>query len=234
MLKTLKILFFFIVLFNINAIGQKNNFNYEQPNYNIGIELGPNITNFTKSNMYEGVSTYYKYKMGYSFGGIFQYNLNPYFSFLTNIIYEEVSQYSYINNEYEYNPDQFTYSYLTVPLLTKLNIIKNRFFIEAGPCMGIYICDKYKWWNYLSNEFETPKKADYSSYRRLIFGMEAGMGANIPFGKKYTMSFEARDNYGLTHIVKGNVLPDGKKNRTSLNSIAFLYSITYHIKDKKK
>ena len=107
---------------------------------------------------------------------------------------------------------------------------KNRFFIDAGPYLNLFLMNVYKS-EYLNHLFI---QKDTKDFRRLVLGMAAGFGANIPIGKKFDMSFEVRDNYNLTRICKNTVTSFTNKSKLSLNSELFIYSIAYHIKSKKK
>jgi len=228
-------LFIFTILFNITAFGQ-------QDKYNIGIELGPSLTNFINGDMYGGVERIHEYKMGYFGGVIFQYNLNSCISFQTNIDFEkkiiadQLYHFSYIDNKNEYSPWRFKYDYINVPVLAKLNLRKNRFYIDAGPYLDILLKGEFSFQNDINNETVIIKGT--KDIKKFNLGLAAGLGANIPIGKKYDMSFEARDNMNLTYlssrkVFKHAINPPAKRSRISLNSILFLYSFTYHIPEKK-
>jgi hypothetical protein len=241
-----KIIFFisiiFIFLFNNNAISQVKNSDYNQPKHIIGIELGPSLTNFVNGDLYSGAERIHEYKMGYFGGVIFQYNLNSYISFRTNIDYEkkiiadQVYQINYVKNEYEYAPWCHKYDYINVPVLAKLNLRKNRFFVDAGPYLDILLNSEFSFQNPINNE--TVIRKGTKDIKKLNLGLAAGLGANIPIGKKYDMSFEARDNLNLTYLDTRKIFKNvnnssEKRSKISLNTVLFLYSLTYHIPEKK-
>jgi len=226
----------FIILFNINAICQKRNNIDDIPNDHIGLDLGPSLSQDIRGKLYVLSATSYNFKMGYSLGLFYEHFLNLNISYKINISYnskkvsENWDQWNFITQETLNIPLTYTYNYFTIPLLVKynLNIKKNGFFIDAGFNLDTYISSKCKGWNVFTDNYET-SLISKDEMRRFVLSMAAGFGAKIPIGKKYDMSFEVRDNYGLTRICAFT-----NASKLSLNSELFIYSIAYHIKSKKK
>ena len=228
----------FIMIINSITIAQDKKFDVVKPANDIGVELGPSLSQFiyysksAKNNVNKNVV--FDFKLGYMGGAFFQYNFSSYFSLKSGVEYEKKLITSnmeiFINNENETEQWSTLYNYITIPLLAKynINLKKNRFFIDAGTYVDILMLSKgkTKLANIINSNYNLTK-----GYRRLFLGISAGFGAIIPINKKYDMSFEVRDNYGLTRIAKKC---DSPNDKSSLNSELFLYSIIYHIKDKKK
>jgi hypothetical protein len=211
-----------VVLFDNNVIGQKNRFNDDLSIYNIGIELGPNLSSMIGRQVDKSSSTNLL-KLGYSGGLFFQYDINSYFSLRTNISYSRkiyANQLCMISNTNEnfYIEHRSIMSYINIPLLFKLNVDKSRFFFIAGPNFDFFLNNKNR---ILYDSYDTianrSKKGD--SNLDLAFGL----GTNIPIGKKYNLSFEIRDNLGFTGIFKKDYVP-----YIGRNSVLFLYGLTYH------
>jgi len=226
----------FVILINSITIAQNKNFDVVKPPNDFGIELGPSLSQNTHTNNNNQVFPMtYDIKMGYIGGAFFQYNINSYFSLKTSVDYEKklIAEHIEVNLLNKDVTEQWRtfYNYITIPLLAKYNVNfkKNRFFIDAGTNIDILIQSKGKAEatsiNINSNYNDTKE------CRRFILGISAGIGATLPINKKYDMSFEVRDNYGLTQIYK---YINGANNKVRINSELFLYSIIYHIKEKKK
>ncbi len=231
------IFIFFLALINKNALGQNRGGINNISGDNIGLEIGPSLTQNIRGSLIPAES--YNFIMGYSLGMFYEHYLNSNISYKINILYsrkivsENFDYDNIITNEYEIKLWQNYYNYASLPLLAKINIMKNRFFFDAGPCIDTYLGAKAEVWNSLTDSYGV-NNYNKNVLRRFVLYLTAGFGANIPVGKKYDMSFEIRDNYGLTRIDVGTGSSNNKKSRISLNSELFLYSFTYHIPDKKK
>lgn len=97
------------------------------------------------------------------------------------------------------------FNYVSVPLLVKYRF-KIPLFLEAGPQLGYmyHATDKFL------NEVENPHDLMFfknvnSQYRKLDFGLTAGIGYRIPRGNGVNLS--ARYYHGLVNIAKDKSLP---------------------------
>jgi len=224
------------MFYNSDLLGQNKNFDVKKPANSFGIELGPSLSQVIYYSKLAKLNnnTVFDFKLGYEGGLFYQYNFNSHFSLRTCISYERklitshIEFFNFTTNENEIELWHTFYNYITIPLLAKynINIKKNRFFIDAGTYIDMLLLGKYKY-EYTNHLV----KGDITNFhRRFVSGISIGIGTTIPVNKKFDMSFEVRDCYGITRIAKNS---DDKKNRTSLNSELFLYSLTYHIPEKK-
>jgi len=224
------ILLFFIFT-NSDLIGQNKKFDEKKPANNIGIEIGPSLSqnnHYTKPDD----NLVFDFRLGYIGGVFFQYNFNSHFSLRTDISYKRklitshIIFFNIIENKQDIQFWKNSYNYLMFPLIAKYSIKKNMFFIDAGTYVDLLLSSKfnYKYYNY-SHLGDNSK-----DYRWFVSGLSIGIGTNLPINKKCDMSFEIRDCYGLTRIGKfigyNTPFDNGK---TSLNSVEFLYSLTYHL-----
>jgi hypothetical protein len=217
----------FLLLIHKNAICQKKELADNQPKYNIGIELGPNLSSII--NGYRNEISYV-FKMGYSGGVFFQYQINPFLSLRTNIaytkkIYAEEFALQSITGDYSYFESNEIRHFINVPLLIKFNLKNNRLFVNAGPDFDLLV----NWRNrVLINDKVVNDEIHKSTF--LNMNLAIGIGTNVPVGKKYSLTFEVRDNFNfLDYFGKHSNRPKWCKN-----SVFFLYGIVYHFSIKNK
>ena len=223
-----------LVVFNSDILGQNKKFDVHKPENYIGIELGPSLSQLIYYKKFIDDNTIFDLQIGYQCGIFFQYNISSFFSLRSSIDYEKkmiashMVFFNIIDNKNETESWHTFFNYLTIPLFAKYKFRKHKFFVEGGPYINILLLgkSKYEYTNQLVIGNIT------KSYRNLVLGISAGIGADIPLTKKFDISFEAKDCFGLTHIAKN--LNDPKNKKTNLNSVLFLYSVIYHIPDKKK
>lgn len=89
--------------------------------------------------------------------------------------------------------------YISVPLLLKARFGKNlKFFVNAGPYLGILMSSKTKLDAYSGNPEQ--EIDNDSTNKKIDFGISGGIGLEIPFGKNGAFTIELRDNFGMTNI----------------------------------
>jgi hypothetical protein len=227
--KFLYVLIFSVLLFDNNTFGQKARFNDDLPQYNTGIELGPNLTSYVSFHKYE-TNTTNLFRFGFTCGPFFQYNISSHFSLRTNISYSRIIYADRlclltIANEYNYIECRTINNYINLPLLIKLNIDNNRFYFIAGPNLDFAINHKCRIISDYYDSITNKQNCKGEPHLKLAFGL----GTNIPISKKYFLSFEIKDNFGSFGFHK-------KDSRLTINgnSVFFLYSLTYQFGKLKK
>jgi len=94
---------------------------------------------------------------------------------------------------------EVTMDYITIPVLLKIKSGKKiKFFVNAGPYLGILLSSKNKL-NAYSNVSEIETNTD-STTKSTDIGITGGIGMEIPVGRSGAFTLEARDNFGLTNI----------------------------------
>nr|WP_294862668.1 outer membrane beta-barrel protein [uncultured Fluviicola sp.] len=235
LLKTGVILFFFTA-----------NLSFAQSSrFEVGVELGPNVSNFRKK------SDLYNYKpVVYGAAALsFQYNCSDFFSIRTGLGYEEKGFTSRISDldystSYPYQEVQSkfrtTCEYLTIPVLARFTFGKKlTFFVNTGGYIGMLTNKKdHIDWEDNGNPylFQLYKKEGTEKYRYFDFGVSAGLGIGIPISENLVLSIEVRDNLGLTNIRRKNApytttgyIP-GKAQPVMTNSANLLIGISYRLR----
>jgi len=188
----------------------------------IGVQGGPNVSfmrfqnqTFTEKN---------NPLVAFSGGLFFQYNFNKTFSLRADPGFERKGYFDkYIYNNWVSNTttekDRQSFNYLTVPILLRAAVgNKVRYFINAGPYIGLLLSEK---------ERDNPPNQssliynNTSYYKKTDLGITAGIGLSIPIKEEFALSIELRNNLGLMNIgtsSSGNI----KTNSTNL-LIGFTY-----------
>jgi len=104
-----------------------------------------------------------------------------------------------------------SYNYLTLPILIKYQFNGQvKFFINGGPYVGYLLNSKSK--TKSTNDYDTSYL-----YKKIDFGLVAGVGMLIPFNDNFQFSLEIRDNLGVINISKVDVVGSGTIKTNSLN-----------------
>lgn len=212
-IKTFFILFLFII-YSTTCQAQVNKFN-------IGIEGGPSII-FMRGN--EIIKSYQKASIGYSGGIFFQYNFKKILSLRTSISYERkgsVSSKDYfyiVGASFTNTPIKNNFKYLSMPILLRATFGKGlQYFVNAGPYFGYLIQQ-----NFTSEEL--PTRDNTSVYKRLDLGLSLGLGLIVPIRKKFSFSFEVRNNLGLFDTSDAPVYGGGTiKTNSTVALLGFAY-----------
>jgi len=204
-----------------NCYGQQNKFN-------IGTIVGPSLTSVRTMPKNTSIPTW-----GAIGGMTFSYNFSPKFSLETGLLFEKrktkinsiesesYSPYLYIK---EYNVD-----YLTIPLLTKINLgKKNIFYTLIGPSYSFLINQTQKKTNYEILNGIMPNQNPYNSkideFKKNDFSVNFGAGIHLPLKDNIIFNFEIRKNFGLIDSYKN---PNDYGFCTTSNY--FLTGITYKL-----
>lgn len=222
----------------------------------IGISAGPNCT-FARGETSPGPNYTFKTypNAGSSYELALQWNFKRRLSIRSGILYE---QKSVVCNTYYTSPgwEQLinhhmvsTFDYLTIPVLAKLTFGKKvQFFCNAGFFISIlnkqqdqiksdYAIFGYPYTGY---QFSTTEVTQNNStmYKKVDSGLSGGIGIGIPVKKRFYISAEWRQNYGMKSIFnldnwKGQYT--GIKNgRLLTNSMGFLVGISYRLSFREK
>ncbi len=171
----------------------------------IGIEGGPNMTNYTlpAPNYEPSEANLYKFSAGITG----QYDLTRHFSVKSGLIFEQKGYADVIDftdnygNFIKTTNDPNIFSYLILPAFAKISFgNKLKFFVNGGPYFGFLLNNTFI--SYPSNN-DHPLIFNYTDhYNRFDFGASAGMGLERKILDKFIISLEARYNYGFLTTFK--------------------------------
>ena len=193
--------------------------------FEIGAQAGPNITAMQFENELLQDNTQPKIA---ALGGLFfQYNLNTIFSLRVDPSFERL-EYKYKDRTYtdQYGNTDGPYKtkinldYITVPVLFKASIgNKINGFVNAGPSFNFLL--QSKWTSEMPER--TFKQLTTTQYNTFNLGLTTGLGVAIPLKETIALSFEVRNNLGLTNINKN----DDSDYAIKTNSTSLLVGIAY-------
>lgn len=212
-----------LLFFTSTALGQVNN-------YELGIIGGPNWLTLKGNEV--AVKNYSKPSTAYSTGLSFQYNFKKIFSIHTDVLFEKKQNIANIPSGtsglvYFNETDRKTeMDYLTIPVLLKTSFGRKRFlFIYTGIYIGAIIKDEVRHYiagtGYFTHDL-------VGNDNKTDFGATIGAGMHIPLNKKFAITLEARNNWGITNIRK-----DIGKEVLKLNTANILLGIHYNFERKK-
>jgi len=195
--------------------------------WEFGLEGGAVIRTMRIEPPYPSLET----KAGVSFtGGIAgQYNINEMWSVKLGAAYERKG--SDIERTDIVTKGGVNMDYISIPLLLKAKFGKKiKFFVNAGPYLGILLSSKNRLDAY-SNIPETETNTD-STTKKTDFGISGGIGMEIPVGRNGAFTIEVRDNFGLTNISESR---ETNAPEIKLNTVNFMvgYVFKFGLKNKK-
>lgn len=170
----------------------------QRGSWSAGVEGGPGL-----SFIYGSGSVYNNFTPSFAgVAGIFgEYGFADRFSAKAALHYERIS--SRIENKSSQldtgGMQQFNLDCVSLPLLIKWTFGRRiQFFVNAGPNIS-YLLKESTW--YLPESGEKTMIADETPYyQSLQLAAAAGVGATLPFAKRFLLSLEIRDNVGLLNI----------------------------------
>lgn len=201
-----------LIIFSSSIYAQSSKFN-------LGIEGGAGISK---------VGALYDSGLGYT-GQIFgQYNITKIFSAQLGFGYEQKNGNDQItvtdnfgNPLYNMKISQ-NFDFLTLPVLVRAKFgSKINYFVNAGPYFG-YLLKQYSQTND-SNNNSSNEIDNASNFKRFETGLSLGIGISLPLKEKLALSFEVRDNLGLTNLSK----TEGATLKT--NSTHLLLGLSYSL-----
>lgn len=189
--------------------------------WQFGVEGGAGI----RSLRFDPKDSVYKTDVGFMGGIAGQYNFNPTWSLKLGVAYERKGA------KFEESVDLGTtdvlttikgktnVDYISIPLLVKAQFgtgKKVKFFVNAGPYLGILLANKTK----IDAFGSTPEQEvdNKDSTKKTDFGIAGGLGVDFLVGTNMSFTVEARDNFGLTNINdrKATGSPEIKTNSAQL------------------
>lgn len=214
-----------LTVFAIFITGLSNFSSAQYSQWNFGFEGGPSAT-FTVGN--DAVDLDTKPDFGFLVGLFGQYNFNQNYSLKLATNYQqkgsklEISQPDLAGNDYVLDGKIKMY-YITIPLLFRGaygDYVK--FFFNTGPYLGILLSNKTT--IDANSQYNEPGREvdNTDSTKSTDFGITAGIGLQIPIATKSLLTFEIRDDIGLTNI--SDYTTDGS---TKTNSLSLIVGLTF-------
>jgi hypothetical protein len=187
--------------------------------FEAGIQGGGNITNMRFAFLALQSTTHLQ--IGHTNGIFIQYNLSKIFSlridptldFLaTTTGKKPITDQS--GNVIRESNFQDHYDYLSLPLLFRTGIgHKITYFLNVGPSFNFLLNQKSIYAG-VNPHISSNNTSDYNTFN---FGIVTGLGIAIPIKERFSLSFELRNNYGLSDINKNREKDLSiKTNSTSL------------------
>ncbi len=170
----------------------------QQGTWSIGIEGGPGLSLIYGS---EGVYGSSDPALSGAAGITGEYGFAGSFSAKVALHYERVS--TITDNHSALLPAggrlKYNLDYLSLPVLVKWSTGgRIRFFVNAGPCVSLLLQES-TW--YLPDNGSKEKVADETgAYHQINLAVTAGAGIAVPVGKRFQLSLEVRDNFGVLNI----------------------------------
>ena len=194
--------------------------------FEIGAQGGPNVTAMRFENAFAQNNTQSKIA---ALGGLFfQYNLNTVFSLRIDPTFERL-EYKYKDRTYtDQNGNingpiksKMSFDYVSIPVLFKASVgNKIQGFLNAGPSFNFLLQSKF---TYDMPDRDVSKYIRTDDNKMFNFGITTGLGVAIPLKETIALSFEIRNNLGLTNIDKNG----GSNNAAKTNSTSLLVGIAY-------
>lgn len=201
--------FVFITLFAITPIALFA----QQSKFDIGVGGGLNMTSLHG----EDLKRYFDWQYSYTGGVQLKYSFTQALSLVGNISYESKGskgknlklideEGKSLGSTYNF---KFTYEYITIPLLFRYQTINTPFFVNAGPYMGYLLkyTESYK-------DIEVDRTKDMQQFD---LGVSLGVGLSYPVSDRWSISFELRNNLGLTNVRAGDDAYQNAPVRPALN-----------------
>ncbi len=196
--------------------------------FELGLQAGPNLTAMRFKN--DQIQNSTKADYSGSCGLFLQYNITDMFALRIDPGYEgwrykfkDAMATDNSGNVIGTVKAHATFDYITIPVLAKINFGGGdrhnnndghiTGFVHAGPSFNLLLKEKYV----VKFQDQTEKQTNTENYKTLNMGVVAGIGLAIPLQDNIALSFELRNNFGLTNINKNTNENWGiKTNSTSL------------------
>lgn len=201
----------------------------------LGAEGGGNIS--SQYAVPRGRSLYTS-GIGFSAGFSFQYNFSKLLSLRTGIAFQRMVLHSKYNPRYydeywNYIGNSKPYEHidrLILPVLCRVSFgHRLKFFINAGPYIGLLLQDKY--FDYVNENGQQFSFVLHNS-EKLSLGVSAGIGLAFAVNRQFAISLEARDNFELSEV-KAYFKKQDDNMITAINSVGLLIGVSYCFGQKK-
>ncbi|MFN8713560.1 MAG: porin family protein [Bacteroidota bacterium] len=212
---------FFLFTLTLTATAQINKLD-------IGAEGGFSLASLRGN---EVIDSYHDTRIGYSGGLFVQYNFRKIISVRTGGYYERKGS----SLEFLFTDINGTiigtfkgkenFNYLTVPLLVRATFgQKLNYFVNAGPYIG-FLMKKTEYTEAFQSIPEiTSDQTDL--FKKTETGLSFGIGVSYTLKEKFALSFEARNNLGLTDTSDLPVINNGV---IKTNAVNFLFGFSYKL-----
>ncbi len=197
--------------------------------WNFGVEGGPSAT-ATIGN--DAVDLDTKPDFGFLAGMFGQYNINRNYSIKMAANYQIKTSEIAVNNQNQFGDyysidGKIHIDMITIPVLFRANFGDYvKFFVNAGPYLGIV----------LRNEVILDPNTTYGTPGQTIdntdstkgteFGVTAGLGLQIPLSTSMGLTFEFRDDIGLTNL--SDYTPTLTSGTVKTNAASILLGLTFN------
>lgn len=172
------------------------------------------------------IADQHEYDFNFLLGGSVELPLNEAFSVVGNVNYErKTSSFTYRTTNFfeDFDPiasselvkAKWRLEYLTIPLNIKYYVgSQKRFFVNAGPYMGLFLRSQYK------IDGQSSSISTNGQFKFYDLGANLGIGTKFNVTQKHSMNVELRHNYGLTNISDVTVIGGNSIKTNSFNLIA--------------
>ncbi len=174
----------------------------------MGLAAGP-----TFKRLYGNKFIDNEFSMGYSYGIFLNYPLTEHFSLYTRFAYDQKGTRSTIiltddlGNELGESYVDLNMDYFSLPLLARFTWgQKLKYYVQAGP-YGSYL-KKAVEKTEDNGTFQGLEFDRTDNYKKMDWGITAGVGLMYPLTKHIMLSLEARNNIGLVNISELPVIGD--------------------------
>jgi len=199
--------------------------------FDVGVEGGFNVSSLRGSEIFDDHTS----AIGYSGGLSFQYNFKKIFSLRTGGYFERKGSSFYYEVRSASGGKLGTadgkekFDYLTVPVLVRATFgNKLAYFFNAGPYFGFLL----KQVEHIDGYHDSPETNDDHTdfYKGTETGLSVGLGLAYVLKEKFALSFEARNNLGLTNTSAVEIYDGGSIKTNALN---FLLGFSYKLGQRK-
>lgn len=212
---------FFVLALTLTATAQTNKID-------IGTEAGFSLASLRGN---ENIDNYNDTRIGYSGGLFVQYNFRKIISVRTGGYFERKGSSTDIlftdisGNIIGTVKGKHNFDYLAVPLLIRATFgQKLNYFVNAGPYVG-FLMKKTEYTEAFQNIPETTSDQT-DIYKKTETGLSFGLGLSYTLKEKFALSFELRNNLGLTDTSDLPVINNGV---IKTNAINFLFGFSYKL-----
>ncbi|MBN2173859.1 MAG: PorT family protein [Bacteroidales bacterium] len=200
----------------------------QESRFSIGIEGGPGISSLRGN---EWVENFYDPALSYTLGLSAEYALNNLLSIRSGVTYEAKGAkanvtYTDVNGNTTGNGKfEERFNYLNFPLMLRYKVGKKvKCFINTGPYIAVLLKEITRAEAF--GDFRGFESNNSDLYKKIDFGITAGIGAIFPLNDKISISTEIRDNFGLANLSKQEIADGGS---IKINNASLLVGLAYHI-----
>jgi hypothetical protein len=193
--------------------------------FEIGLQGGGNITNMRFA--FRALQATTHIQIGHTNGIFIQYNLSKMFSLRIDPTIDFLATTSgkkpiidQSGNVIRESNFQDHYDYLSLPLLFRVGIgHKVTYFLNVGPSFN-FLLNQKSIDDGVNPHVSSNNTNDYNTFN---LGVVTGLGVAIPIKERFSLSFELRNNYGLSNINKNTEKDLSIKTNSTSLLIGFAY-----------